>query len=779
MTAHKTRSSMLRALCLAALFLTGPAISDVFALAVTSNFVSYSTIDWQTGTSDYGYGNGINTIAFRNNSLYTVGNYQFTSYYNAAGYLVVARRDLTTNTWVGITTTGTADSIIDDHDVISFGIDGNGYMHLSWGMHQSSTMHYAISNASVLGTSFTNTSFTASPIAGVGDNNTYPEFYNLANGDLLFAYRNGSSSSGNMMVTTYNAATKSWSGTVTLVLNGTSTDTNGYTNSLVVANDGSIKMSWVWREDYNFQTNHDIMYATSSTASLTTWKTITGSTQTCPITKSNASTAVVIAQNSSLMNQSSMTTDLSGNPVIATYWAPNLTTRQYMLAWWDSTTNAWRTSQISNRPTETKITDNSATRIREVGRPIVVVDEDGRTIVVTRSNDTSNHVTAYYSNSKETGTWTQVQLTDTDSGRYEPTYDEVMWKKSGILSLYYEAGFATTSGAQSSGAQEAAVVDWNALRYTRTNITCSFTGATADWGDKSNWSNVAAKCPSGVWSTVQFGNQAAARATVDLGTAAKTAGTIYFSGTTSTTVASTAGYALTMNNSGANAMISVSGTHAIGAAVVLASDLDLTGTGKINLNGGVSGGYKMNLTGVTANAKNLSVGAVNVNGGAVFNGSGTVAGLTVASSGTASAGQGVGSLTVNGSASFGGNLIAEISGNTAGTGYDQITVNGGVTLSGILTTDLNSAFKGTLSDKLWLILNDGTDSVSGAFANLAEGATAFSVGSIGYQIHYGANYSTGALTGGNDVVLAAVPEPAALMALAGGLCCWAFLRRRK
>ncbi len=593
-----TRSSTLRTLCLAAMVLIGPAISDVFALAVTSNFVSYSTIDWQTGTSDYGYGNGINTISFRNNSAYTVGNYQFVSYYNANKKMCVARRDLTTNTWVGITTTGTADNINDDHDVISFGIDGNGYMHLSWGMHQSSTMHYAISNTSVLGTNFTTTTFGTAIIAGIGNNNTYPEFYNLANGDLLFAYRNGSSSSGNMMVTTYNAATKSWSGTVTLVLNGTAsgmdaidTGVNGYTNNLVITDTGKVLLSWVWREYYDMQTNHDIMFASSTTANLSAWNTITGATQTSPIMESNAGTAVAIAQGSSLMNQCSMTADLSGNPIIATYWASgtSTTTRQYTLVWWDSTTSSWKTSQISNRPTESKTGGYDTATIRQMGRPIVVVDEDGRTIVVTRSNDTSNHVTAYYSNTKVTGSWTAVQLTDTDSGRYEPTYDEVIWKNSGILSLYYEAGFADTSGVQTNGAQEAAMVEWNALRYTRTNITCSFTGATADWGDKSNWSNVAAKCPSGVWSTVQFGSQAAARSTVDLGTAAKTVGTIYFSGTTSTTIASTAGYALTMNNSGSNSLISVSGTHSISAAVILASDLSVAGTGTLNLTGGISG----------------------------------------------------------------------------------------------------------------------------------------------------------------------------------------------
>ncbi len=573
------------------------ALNAFFSPTSFAAYVSMYAIDWETGTSDYGYGNGINTISFRRNAIYTVGNYQFVSYYNAAGNVCVARRDLSTNAWTGVSTSLTSNSLYDDHDVISFGIDGNGYMQMSWGMHNNA-LNYAISNTSVLGTSF-NVTFTATSVASVTSSSiTYPEFYNLADGDLYFFYRDGASGSGNTYYTRYDSAAKSWGTSSTKLVNGltgnysdgyaSGNNRNAYTNTMVIDSQGRLQVSWTWRETSDWQTNHDIMYAYSADDTLKSWKQMSGATQTTPITLSNAGTVVSLDSKSSLMNQCSMTVDQNDNPLIATYWASGSdgTTRQYMLVWYDSTTKTWKQSQISNRPAESLV-GNDSSQIRQVGRPQVLVDADGRVIVITRSGDKNNFITAYYSSDRTT--WNSMSLYQVDTGRYEPNYDATRWASNGILSLYYEGAYSDSNGNRTAGAQQAYVLEWNSLRNMREIITCSFTGTAGDWGNKSNWSNVAAKTADGVWTTVQFGSTSSASSVVDLGASARTVGKMYFSGVTSTTITSTAGYSITMNNSGSVSTISVTGTHKINPTVILANNLSLSGAGEANFAGGISG----------------------------------------------------------------------------------------------------------------------------------------------------------------------------------------------
>ncbi len=49
-------------------------------------------------------------------------------------------------------------------------------------------------------------------MTGVDEGNvTYPEFYLLSGGDLLFAYRSGSSGRGNLVMNRYSLKEKKWS----------------------------------------------------------------------------------------------------------------------------------------------------------------------------------------------------------------------------------------------------------------------------------------------------------------------------------------------------------------------------------------------------------------------------------------------------------------------------------------------------------------------------------------------------------------------------------------
>ena len=346
-------------------------------------------------------------MPFASYSVITDGNYQFVAYYNTSQRVAIARRQLGTTTWSITNTSFTANDITDDHDMISIGIDGNGIMHMSWGMHNNS-LNYTTSTASVLNNNsilFFNSKASAMPISalsgGYTNEITYPQFYNIpGSGDLLFWYRvggtGGGSGNGNLNLNRYSASTGTWSQVRAPVLDGISTSVNAYPNTMVINNQGTYEISWTWRATSDYQSNSNVCYAQSTDG--VHWTSVTGAainsgTSAIGLYSPNQ-TIVSIPQGSSLMNQTSMTNDQNGHPMIATYWVPggntnNYAARQYMLTYFDGT--QWDTSQITNRPAEPKITNNDATLIRQMGRPIVLSDQDNRTLVIVRYNEDMRH----------------------------------------------------------------------------------------------------------------------------------------------------------------------------------------------------------------------------------------------------------------------------------------------------------------------------------------------------------------------------------------------------
>jgi hypothetical protein len=125
---------------------TNPTDGNSFPLTpVLPQTVFMPVDDGDTNTSEYGYAgsSAINAVAFIATPLTTVSNQQFIAYYyrhqtnpsdTNNNRIVIARRNVNTNLWQVFHTTFTAGDITDGHDVVSFGIDGEGYMHLSWGM---------------------------------------------------------------------------------------------------------------------------------------------------------------------------------------------------------------------------------------------------------------------------------------------------------------------------------------------------------------------------------------------------------------------------------------------------------------------------------------------------------------------------------------------------------------------------------------------------------------------------------------------------------------------
>ena len=173
-----------------------------------------------------------------------------------------------------------------------------------------------------------------------------------------------------------------------------------------------------------------------------------------------------------------MTTDSSGNPIIANWWAANASTgdhtRQYHIFFRDA--SGWHRRTVSKRDV-----DDPSSRFSEgalssswMGRPVVLTDADDRIIVLYNDNRFDG-MTVVFSQplAEDPGrhNWTRMNLTHEKLGRWEVTYDEPRWKRDGVLQMLYQQlpGSGQDFETQNNSTP-VAVLEWNARRYFNSPI---------------------------------------------------------------------------------------------------------------------------------------------------------------------------------------------------------------------------------------------------------------------------------------------------------------------
>jgi hypothetical protein len=374
--------------------------------------------------------NSVNTTIFRSNSLVTHNGWQYTAFYNEDGFVVLGKRKSDSRNWE-LRQTAYKGNVKDAHNVISLMIDGNGFLHISWD-HHGDSLRYVKSVAPeslILG--------TKESMTGKNESNvTYPEFYQLPDGNLLFAYRDGSSGNGNLILNRYDTSTRTWSRVQDILLDGQG-QRNAYWQ-LCVDQQGRIHISWVWRETYNVETNHDLCYARSDDGG-NTWKKSDGEAYTLPITASNAEYICRIPQKRELINQTSMTCDAKGRPYIASYWrSADSGIPQYRLLHYDGL--QWHCHQVSHRKTPFSLSGSGTKRI-PISRPRLVVSEKhGKNQIwyLFRDEERGSKVSLAFCPDLKTDTWTQTDLTDFSVGSWEPSYDNSLWASKKKLQIFVQ-----------------------------------------------------------------------------------------------------------------------------------------------------------------------------------------------------------------------------------------------------------------------------------------------------------------------------------------------------
>jgi BNR repeat-containing family member len=350
-------------------------------------------------------------------------------------------------------------------------------------------------------------------MTGTESSVTYPQFLKLPGGDLLFIFREGASGNGDTYINRYSISTLTW----TNVHGSTSTQNpfikgtgwtpnyNAYLNmpQLGGPNHDELVLTWCWRTSSGlsdagtgfsgYQTNNNLNFARSSDAGLT-WHRFGGTSYALPITRdleiaaaNKADILVTIPEGSSLINQASTCLDHNDNPVTCTWWAPNTPTnnyrRQYMVVFRDdngtplTTDDTWQTRTVSNRANDPIGTRYAEDHVRDLGRPIVVNDDDDRIIVAYRDNQSTSSLTTGVANGltlvhslpkaddPHRLLWIQFDLTSDNLGNYEPIIDNELWDRDRQLHFLYQPAEGQGYTAPANLASRFSVLEWDAAAY--------------------------------------------------------------------------------------------------------------------------------------------------------------------------------------------------------------------------------------------------------------------------------------------------------------------------
>ena len=368
----------------------------------------------------------VNAAVFRAASVTSDSQYQFAAWYAPDGTVMVARRELAPESGWVVQATDLTGNCADAHNVISLGLDGAGHLHVSWAQH-GVPLRYARSRTPYR----TDFEVIAQMVdADLERHVTYPEFRRFSDGDLLFAYRDGSSGNGDLVLNRYDVQQGRWERIQSKLIDG-QRQRNAYWQMYMDAQD-VIHLSWVWRETWNVETNHDLCYAASRDGGRT-WQRSDGTPYALPITLETAEVAWEVPQGSELINQTSMTADPQGHPCIATYWrAQGDSIPQYRLVRHDG--RAWSAAQVGTRRTPFSLS-GGGTKSIPISRPQIVTDGK-RTMLIYRDEERGSRVSL--AQSRGLRRWRVRDLTQDPVDAWEPSLDYERWKREGVLDLFVQ-----------------------------------------------------------------------------------------------------------------------------------------------------------------------------------------------------------------------------------------------------------------------------------------------------------------------------------------------------
>ena len=251
------------------------------------------------------------------------------------------------------------------------------------------------------------------------------------------------------------------------------------------------------------------------------------------------------------------------------------------------------------------------------------------------------------------------------------------------------------------------------------------------------------------------------------------AGALTFSGTTFNTQTNTASGAganrtLTLQGSNGGAISGIIRNNLLSGTATGTANVALTkaGTGPWILSGAntytgattVSGGTLLvnNTTGSGTGTGNVNVNAGTLGGDGFVTGVVTIGNNAGGADAILAPGNSIGSIdTGNLTFNSDGSYACELDGTLVTC--DQTNVTGTVTINPSATLTVSLPGSPVDGQKYFIVTNNMADPVTGTFAGLPQDAVVGNYGGTPLKISYTGDFGTSAITGGNDIVLYAVP----------------------
>lgn len=212
------------------------------------------------------------------------GGKHFIGYYDQNKNMVIAQRLLSDTNWkhtVLPTKIGW-----DSHNYVAMVVDNEGFIHVSGNMHCVNLVYFR-SKKPYDSSDFEMVNYMTGKEE---DKVTYPQFMKLANGDLLFHYRHGSSGNGYEVYNKWNPLAKTWTRFIDKPMIDGKGLRNAYMRGPEWGPDGYYHLIWVWRESPDCSTNNTFSYARSK--DLVHWENVDGQPVSSPLTIDDESLAV-------------------------------------------------------------------------------------------------------------------------------------------------------------------------------------------------------------------------------------------------------------------------------------------------------------------------------------------------------------------------------------------------------------------------------------------------------------------------------------------------------